>query len=86
MEKSAVLALYERSVATRGIYYDPFIGDGDSSSYREVVKSQVYGPTKLIGKEEDVGHVTKRMGSSLRAIVRDYKGLLFYYIGEGDNN
>ena len=74
MEKSAVVSLYQRSVEKRQLYYDPYIGDGDSSSYREICNLQVYGPTKLVGKEEDVGHVTKRMGTNLRSIVRDYKG------------
>ena len=74
MESSAVLTLYRRSVSKHNLYYDPFIGDGDSASYREVCNSQVYGDIKQVGKEEDIGHVTKRMGTQLRAIVRDYKG------------
>ena len=88
MEKAAVIQLYERSVEKNSLYYDPYIGDGDSSAYRELCKTNVYGPSKLIEKEEDIGHVIKRMGSQLRSIVRDYKGrclsLLFmniYYIG-----
>ena len=74
MEKSAVVSLYERSIERNKLLYDPFIGDGDSSAYNEVCKLQVYGPTKLIGKEEDIGHVIKRMGNHLRSVVRDYKG------------
>ena len=74
MEKSAVITLYQRSVEKHRLYYDPFVGDEDSSAYREVCKSQVYGPTKLVGKEEDICHVTKRMGTQLRSIVRDHKG------------
>ena len=74
MEKAAVMILYNRSVEKRSLYYDPYIGDGDSSSYREVCKAQVYGPAKLIDKEEDIGHVTKRMGTILRIVVRDHKG------------
>ena len=75
MEKSAVVELYERSIEKNKIRYDPFIGDGDSSAYNEVCKMQVYGPTKIPGKEEDIGHVTKRMGNHLRAVVRDHKGI-----------
>ena len=74
MESSSILTLYQRSIEKNKLYYDPFVGDGDSSSYREVCKAQVYGPTKVIGKEEDICHVTKRMGTNLRSIVRDYKG------------
>ena len=69
MESSAVMTLYKRSVQNYGLYYDLFIGDGDCSAYREVYNANVYGVTKAIGKEEDVGHVTKRMGNHLRALV-----------------
>ena len=48
METSAVIQLYERSVEKHSLLYDPFIGDGDSSAYRERCKINVYGPTKLI--------------------------------------
>ena len=36
----------------------------------------MYDPTKLVGKEEDICHVTNRMGTQLRSIdlTRDYKG------------
>ena len=54
--------------------YDLFIGDGDSLAYRKLYKINVYGPRKLIEKEEDIEHVIKRMGSQLRSMVRDYKG------------
>lgn len=79
MESSSILTLYKRSVEKNSLYYDPFVGDGDSSSYREVCREQVYGPTKTIGKEEDICHVTKKMGTNLQAIVRDYKGKLISY-------
>lgn len=74
MEKSAVINLYERSIEKNNLMYNPFVGDGDSSAFREVSKLKVYGPTKTLQKEEDTGHVTKRMGNHLRSIVRDYKG------------
>ena len=42
MESSAVMTLYKPSVKKRGLYYDPFIGDGDCSAYREVSNTNVY--------------------------------------------
>ena len=78
MEQSGVFTLYKRSVEKIQLRYDPYVGDGDNSSYREVYKAAVYGPTKLVGKEQDVGHVIKRMGTNLRSIVRDYKGIVIY--------
>ena len=61
MEKSALIQLYERSVEKHSLFYDPFIGDGDSSGYREFCNINVREPTKLNGKEEDTGHAIKRI-------------------------
>ena len=33
-----------------------------------------YGPLYLVEKEECVNHITKRMGSNLRELLRSYKG------------
>ena len=38
METSAVIQLYEKSVEKHSLFYDPFIGDGDSLAYRELSK------------------------------------------------
>lgn len=84
MEKSAVISLYQRSIEKNNLFYDPFVGDGDSSAYREVCQTQVYGPTKLINKEEDICHVIKRMGTQLRSIVRDYKGMYNSFLYQND--
>ena len=53
---------------------NPFIGDGDSSAYATFDKSRPYGPKVSIQKEKCVNHVTKRMGSNLRRLVKKYKG------------
>ena len=78
MEKEGVLEMYRRSVQLHNIFYDPFIGDGDSSTYQSVVKEAIYGPWKTVRKEECINHVAKRMGSGLRSIVRDFEGNNFY--------
>lgn len=74
MEASGVLKLYSRSEKKHNIRYNPFIGDGDSSSYSKVCVEQPYGPTVYVPKVDCISHVTKRMGSNLRSLVRDYKG------------
>ena len=74
METSTVIQLYERSVEKHSLFYNPFIGDGDSSAYRDLCNINVYGPAKLIEKEEYIGHVVKRMGLQLQSIVRHYNG------------
>ncbi|KAK3703836.1 hypothetical protein QZH41_012449, partial [Actinostola sp. cb2023] len=74
MEAAGAKVLYQRSIAARGLRYIPFIGDGDSKSYTAVCTSQPYGPSVFIPKEECVAHVTKRMGTGLRALLKEYKG------------
>ena len=74
MESEAVLDIYQRSVVNYGIRYIPFIGDGDSSSYSAVDKNRPYGPSVFVDKQECVNHATKRMGTNLRSLVREYKG------------
>ena len=34
-----------------------------------------YGPLVYINKEECQAHITKRMGTGLRTIVKNYKGM-----------
>ncbi|XP_060607879.1 uncharacterized protein LOC132760007 [Ruditapes philippinarum] len=66
--------IYRRSLEKRGLRYTVFVGDGDSSSYRSVIKQNIYGPDIKITKENCVGHIQKRMGNKLRKIVQENKG------------
>ena len=58
------------------------MGDGDTSSFSEVVTSQPYKehgdiiPVKL----ECVGHVQKRLGTRLRNLVKQHKGTIKAWI------
>ena len=74
MESEGVLELYNRSVERYGIHYNPFIGDGDSSAYSTIDKQRPYGAAFFVRKEECVNHVTKRMGTNLRKLIKDLKG------------
>ena len=73
MWSSAVMVLYKHFVKRHRLYYNPFIGDGDCSTYQEISNANVYGITMAIGKEEDIGHVTKHM-SHQQALVWDWRG------------
>ena len=70
-----MLALYRRSVEKCGLRYIPYIGDGDSKGYSVIDKEKPYGPSVFIPKEECISHVTKRMGTNLRNLVKDFKGM-----------
>ena len=58
--------------------YTTYVGDGDSSSFGEVCEAmkKKYGNDYLVLKEDCVGHIQKRMGTSLRKYKRDVKGKL----------
>ena len=74
MESSRVSQLYRRSVEKRKLRYIPFIGDGDSSSYNGICIEKPCGETVYIPKMDCIAHVTKRMRTNMRSLVRDYKG------------
>ena len=74
MESDGVLELYKQSVKKYNIGYNPYIGDGSSSSYNAIDRERPYGPNKYIEKGECVNHVRKRMGTNLRALARECKG------------
>ena len=59
MESAAVVRLWSRSVARRGLRYTEYIGDGDCKGHANVVASAPYGPDVNV---ECVGHVQKRVG------------------------
>jgi phosphopantetheine adenylyltransferase len=69
-----VFQLYQRSIEKRKLRYIPFIGDRDSSSYNCICIEKPFGETVFIPKVDCIVHVTKRMGTNLRSLVRDYKG------------
>ncbi|XP_057304114.1 uncharacterized protein LOC130641359 [Hydractinia symbiolongicarpus] len=66
--------MYMRSLEKHNIRYLPFIGDGDSSSFRSVESLMPYGPLVNIEKHECVNHITKRMGTGLRSLLKEFKG------------
>jgi hypothetical protein len=75
MEASGATELFSRSVDNYGIRYNPFIGDGDAKSFKDIVKLAPYGPDYNHRKEECIGHVQKRMGTRLRKELERSKGI-----------
>ena len=52
MKGEGVFDLHKRSVENYNIWYNPFIGDDDSSSYSAVDKERPYGAMVFIQKQE----------------------------------
>ena len=76
MESAGAVKMFSRSVEKNKLRYTSYIGDGDTSSFNDVVKSQPYGPDVVIDKKECIGHVQKRMGTRLRNMRQTTKGVL----------
>ena len=85
MEAAGAIEIFCRSIEKNGLIYNKYLGDGDTSSFTEVVNSQPYAnhgdiiPEKL----ECVGHVQKRLGTRLRNKIKSYKGTKTPLSGRG---
>ena len=75
MESSAAVEIWKRSIPNHNLVYGTYIGDGDSSSYKNLVKSDPYDGLVSVRKEECLGHVQKRVKKRLRKSTKDFKGL-----------
>ena len=74
MEPEGAKRIFARSQEKHGLLYTKFCGDGDSKSFPAVEK--IYkGEGKMVEKLECIGHVQKRMGTALRKLKREKKGL-----------
>lgn len=74
MEVSGMLNIFKRSETRKNAKYINYIGDGDTKTFLELQKSQVYGSNQKLNKVECVGHVQKRMGSRLRQLKNSMRG------------
>ena len=64
MESSGDIDVW-RSIATHNLAYGTYIGDGDSSSFKNLLQSDPYDGQVPIRKEECIGHVQKRLKKRL---------------------
>lgn len=84
MESAGAVEIFSRSVSKNELIYHEYLGDGDTSSFKDVVAAEPYKeynvtPVKL----ECVGHVQKRLGTRLRNLVKQYKGTKTPLSGKG---
>ena len=76
MESSGAVAIFNRSVQKHGLRYIQYVGDGDTSSFKDVKDSKPYGNDVEIVKLECLGHVQKRMGTRLRDLRKTMKSVM----------
>ena len=75
MKSAAALDIWKRSIATHQLVYCTYIGDGDSSSFRNLTKSDPYNGEVIVMKEECLGHAQKRLKKHLLKKTTLCKGL-----------
>lgn len=73
MEVEGVIETFCRSESLYGIKYSNYIGDGNSKTFKEILNCEPYD--NFIVKKECIGHVQKRMGTRLRNLKKNTKGL-----------
>jgi len=66
--------MFRRSVKLHNVKYINYIGDGDSKTNKDIVDAKPYGDF-IVAKKECIGYVQKRMGSRLRNLKKNTKGL-----------
>ena len=72
MEVTGARRTFARSIEKNSLRYKEFYGDGDSKSILAV--KTIY-PNIEILKRECIGHVQKRIGTGLRALKKNIKGI-----------
>ena len=65
MESTGAIDVWRRSIETHNLAYGTYIGDGDSSSIKNLLHSDPYSGKVSIRKEECIGHVQKRLKKRL---------------------
>ena len=73
MEGVGTVKTFARSMEKNNLRYIDYVGDGDTTSFKEVLESKPYGDTP-IQKLECVGHVQKRLGTRCRTLRQTLKG------------
>ncbi|GFX75013.1 uncharacterized protein TNCV_1845851 [Trichonephila clavipes] len=72
MEAVGSIRIFERSLIKRNLQYTEYYGDSDSKGFLQV--KDIYGENSVT-KLECIGHIQKRVGSRLRKLKKNTKGL-----------
>ncbi|GFU19101.1 uncharacterized protein TNCV_4397041 [Trichonephila clavipes] len=72
MEMKAAAKIWSRSEAC-GFRYTTLLSDGDAKTHKFLNSLKIYGSDVEILKEECINHVSKRLGTSLRNLVKDWR-------------
>ncbi|KYN07998.1 hypothetical protein ALC62_01024 [Cyphomyrmex costatus] len=61
MEVESILEMFKRSKSLYNVWYEYYIGDGDTKTFKKLLDVSPYGDEVIVKKKECVLHVKKRM-------------------------
>ncbi|GFY13465.1 uncharacterized protein TNCV_1803361 [Trichonephila clavipes] len=73
MEMHAALIMWRRSISDCQMRFVSMLSDGDSKTFQFWSDNKIYGSDIKIEKEECLNHIAKRLGTSLRNKVKEWK-------------
>ena len=82
MESDGLVRIFKCSEKEYGFRYVRYLDDGDSKSFSEVSKANVYKDAAMV-KEECCGHIQRRMEKKLMNVKSECKGKSFVVDAKG---
>ncbi|GFW99391.1 uncharacterized protein TNCV_3006931 [Trichonephila clavipes] len=73
MEMHAALIIWRRSISDCQMRFVSMLSKGDSKTIQFLSDNKIYGSDVKIEKEECLNHIAKRLGTSLRNKVKEWK-------------
>ena len=84
MEVAGAVEIFKQSFQKHKLVYSHYLSNGDALSLEEVVECSRYSEFGILPeKVECVGHIQKRLGTSLRSMVKQHKGTAIPLSGKG---
>ena len=84
MESAGVVAIFSLSVEKHSLIYFSYLGDGDTSAFKDVLEANPYEEYGILpSKLECIGHVQKGLGAHPRELRKQYKNTSNLLNGRG---
>ena len=84
MESAGAVAIFSSSVEKHSLIYSSYLGDGDTSAFKDVLEANPYKEYGILpSKLECIGHVQKRLGTRLRELRKQHKNTSNSLTGRG---
>ena len=72
MEREAAQIIWQRSIERHNMRYTVILSDGNAAIFSHLEKLEVYGKDVKLEKQECINHISKRVGTSLCNLVKEW--------------